>query len=65
MVAFHDRTIKFANNIQAFLRVGVVAYDVTHAGMMGAGLFLSIRQHRLKGVKVGMNVSENGESHES
>src|SRR5947209_5020161 len=63
VVAFHDRTIEFSDELDAFLRVRVVTDDIAQTNIMGALLFVRIGHDRLERFEIGMNITENGETH--
>src|SRR5262249_26284592 len=45
-----------ADDVEAFLGVGVVAHDVAEAGVVRALALLGIRQHHLQRLEVGMYI---------
>ena len=63
VIAFNDWAIHFPHALHAFVRVGVVADDVTEANEVGASLFAGVGQHRVERFEIGMNVTENREAH--
>ena len=63
MIALDDGAIHFTNQIDAFVRVRVVTHHVAQANEMRAFVFAPICKHGLERLKIGVNVTENGEAH--
>ena len=63
MVAFDDRAIHLAHTLHAFLRVRVVTDYVAETNKLRALSRARISQDCLKRLEVGMNVTEDCESH--
>ena len=51
------------DQLDAFVRVGVVAHEVAETNEMGALLLLRILENGLGRLEVGVQVTENGEAH--
>lgn len=64
VVALDHRTIETANNFEAILRKSIVSDDVAHTDVMRAIFLTRVRENGLKRVKIGVNVAEDGKSHE-
>ena len=63
VVSFHTRHPHVPDDIEAFLRIGVVADDVAKAGVMGAVLFFCVVQHHPQRLQIGVDVSYDGVLH--
>ena len=63
VIALDDGDVHLADDIQAFLGVGVIADDIAEAGEMGAFLLLDVLQNDLKRLQVGVNVGYDGKLH--
>ena len=65
VVALDDGHVHLADDVQAFLGIGVVADHVAQAGVMGALLLLDVLQNDLERLKVGVYVGYNCKLHVS
>jgi hypothetical protein len=63
MVALNNRAIEFAETADALVRVFVVTDYITKTDEVGAFVVAGIGQDRLEGFEVGMNVTDNRETH--
>ncbi len=63
VIAAHDRTFQGADSLDAFMRIRVVADDITEANEMSALAFFRIGHRRVESLKVGVDVAENREAH--
>src|SRR5207253_3977920 len=63
VIAFDDRNIHFADDVQAFFGIGVIADDIAQASVMGALLLLDVFQDDLKSLKIGMDICDDGKLH--
>ena len=57
--------VHLADDLEAFLGIGVVADDVAEAGIVRALLLLDVLQDHLEGLQVGVNVGDNGKLHDT
>jgi hypothetical protein len=63
MIAFDGRAFQFLDAPDAFVRVGVVANDVTQANVMRNGMLGRIRRGGFKSLEVSVDIAENGKAH--
>jgi hypothetical protein len=63
MVAFHDWAIELAYQLDAFARICVVADDVAQTDEISTPALTRVGYYGFKRFEIGMNVTENGESH--
>jgi hypothetical protein len=63
VVAFYHWAIELADKLDAFTRICVVTDDVAQTDEMRAPAFTRVCHHGFKRFEIGMNVTENGESH--
>lgn len=65
VIAFYHRPTSSLDFFETADRIGIVAYDVSHADVIGAALLLGVGEDGLKSFKVSMNVSKEGNAHGS
>ena len=63
VVAFDGRTIHIANDVYAFVRIGVVTDHVAQADVMRAIVLLGVGCDRFESLEVGVDVAKNGKAH--
>ena len=63
MIAFDHRTVHRPDDFQALRRIGIVSNQVTHTHIVGAILFAGISKHGLEGFEVGVDVTEECDTH--
>ncbi len=63
MVAFDDGAIQVADAFDALVWVGVVTDDVAQANKVRAVVLVCFLQDGLERLEIGMNVTENRETH--
>jgi hypothetical protein len=63
MVAFHARHAHGADNIEAFLRIGIVTHDITEASVVRACFLPGVLEDDLECLQVRMDVGDNGVLH--
>ena len=59
MVSLNAWHAHFADEIQTFPWIGIVANDISHAGVMGTTLVAAVLKNRCQRFEIGMNVSED------
>ena len=63
MVSLYAGNVHLADDVQAFLGVGVVADHVAQAGVMRALLVFDVLQNHLERLQIGVNVGYDGKLH--
>ena len=63
MVAFDDGAVHVADAFDAFVRIGVVTDDVAQTNKVRAVVLMRVLQDGLERLEIGMNVTENRETH--
>src|SRR5206468_7734307 len=63
VVAFHNWTIHFEDALDAFMRVGVITDHVAQTNKVRALTLVRVRQHGLERLEIGLDITENCETH--
>jgi hypothetical protein len=63
VISFYGWAIQIAHNVEALMRVGVVADDVAQTNEMRAVMFTGVCYHCLERLQVRVHIAENGKPH--
>src|SRR6266404_2035944 len=63
MVAFDDGAVQIADAFDTLVRIGVVTDDVAQTDKVRAIVLMRLLQHGLERLEIGMNITENSETH--
>ena len=63
VISLHAGAIQLAHDLDALMRIGVVADEIAQANEMRAFLFARIVQDRFGRLEIGVEITEDGEAH--
>ena len=63
MIAFDDGQSSCAHDLDAFMRIGVVADEIAEANEVRALLFVRVGEDGFGRLEIGVEIAEDGEAH--